>query len=123
MRKASIAAIRKIREGGILAVINTEIIQEILYRFQSIKKLPIGIQLSREAILISYQILSVTQKDISLAIELLESHPKVETRDAFHAATMINNNIKEIISTDSHFDLIPQIQRIDPKKLNNRIIY
>jgi hypothetical protein len=27
---------------------------------------------------------------------------------------MINNDIKEIISTDSHFDLIPGIKRIDP---------
>lgn len=114
LKPPSVATIQKIRDGGILAIINTEIIQEILYRFQSIKKLPTGIQLAKEAMLISSRILPVTKKDLSLAIKLLEFHPKVETRDAFHTATMINNGIKEIISTDPHFDLIPEIKRINP---------
>jgi hypothetical protein len=30
---------------------------------------------------------------------------------------MIHNGIKEIISTDPHFDLINEIKRIDPTKL------
>jgi predicted nucleic acid-binding protein len=47
----SILTIQKIRDGSILAVINTEIVQEILYRFQSIKKLPVGIRLAKEAML------------------------------------------------------------------------
>jgi len=114
LKPPSVATIQKIRDGNILAVINTEIIQEILYRFQSIKKLQVGIQLAKEAMLISSRILPVTQTDLSLAIELLEIHPKVETRDAFHAATMLNNGIKKIISTDPHFDFMPEIKRIDP---------
>jgi hypothetical protein len=31
---------------------------------------------------------------------------------------MIHNGIKEIISTDPHFDLIQEIRRIDPAKLS-----
>jgi len=42
----------------------------------------------------------------------------ITSRDAIHAATMMNNGIKEIISTDPHFDLIHEIKRIDPLKLN-----
>ncbi len=38
----------------------------------------------------------------------------VTSRDAIHAA---NNGIKEIISADSHFDLILQIKRVDPEKI------
>ncbi len=117
LKPPSVSTIQKIRDGSILAIINTEIIQEILYRFQSIKKLPTGIQLSKEAMLISSRILPVTQRDLLLAIELLELHPEVETRDAFHAATMMNNGVKEIISTDPHFDLIPGVNRIDPLKI------
>jgi predicted nucleic acid-binding protein len=117
LKPPSISTIQKIRDGDILAIINTEIIQEILYRFQSIKRLSTGIQLAKEVMLISSRILPVTKKDLSLAIELLELYPKVETRDAFHAATMINNGVKEIISTDSHFDSITEIKRIDPVHL------
>lgn len=108
------SVIQSIRGEEIRAILSTEIIQEILYRYQSIKELPIGIRLAREAILLSAKILPVTEKDLSLALEILESHPQIETRDAFHAATMTNNGVKEIISTDSHFDLIPGIERIDP---------
>lgn len=31
---------------------------------------------------------------------------------------MIHNRIKEVISTDPHFDLIHEIRRIDPTKLS-----
>jgi len=66
---------------------------------------------------IAFQILTVTKRDASLAMEIIQSYPKIETRDAFHAATMINNGIKEIISTDPHFDLISEIKRVDPLKI------
>jgi len=118
LKPASVTTIHRIRDGQITAVINTEIIQEILYHFQSIKQLPIGIRLAKDAVLISARIFPVEEIDLSLAIELLESYPKIQTRDAFHAATMIRNGIKEIISTDPHFDLIYEIKRIDPLKLS-----
>ena len=108
------AVIRRIQSGEFGAILNTEIIQEVLYRYQSINQLQLGIRLAREAMALSSKIIPVTERDLSLALELLESHPQIDTRDAFHAATMINNEIEEIISTDSHFDLIPGIHRIDP---------
>jgi len=117
-KPGSVAVIHRIQDGEIMAVINTEIVQEILYHFQSIKQLLLGIRLAKDAVSISSQILPVEEEDLSLAIELLESYPKIQTRDAFHAATMIHNGIKEIISTDPHFDLIPEIKRIDPTKLS-----
>ena len=118
LKPAAIAAIHRIRDGQITAVINTEIVQEILYHFQSIRQLPIGIRLAKDAVSISSRILPVEEIDLSLAIELLEAYPKIQTRDAFHAATMIHSGIKEIISTDPHFDLIQEIRRIDPAKLS-----
>ncbi len=117
LKPACVSIIKKIRNEKIRASISTEIIQEILYRYQSIKELRLGIRLVREAMVIAFQILPVTEKEVSLAMEIMESHPQIETRDAFHAATMINNGIKEIISTDPHFDIIPQITRIDPQRL------
>lgn len=114
LKPGCISWIKRIRDHDITAVINTEIIQEILYRFQSIKKISDGILVSKEAIEICRMILPVTQSDLTLALEILEVNSRVQTRDAFHAATMLNNGIKDILSTDSHFDLIPGIRRIDP---------
>ena len=118
LKPASVTALHRIREGQITAAVNTEIIQEVLYHFQSIKQLPIGIRLAKDVVSLSTRIFPVEELDLSLAIELLESYPKIQTRDAFHAATMIHNGIKEIISTDPHFDLIHEIKRIDPTKLS-----
>ena len=117
LKPASLNAIHLIRDGQIVAVINTEIIQEILYHFQSVKQLSIGVRLAKDVVSISSRILPVGEMDLSLAIELLETYPKIQTRDAFHAATMIYNGIGEIVSTDPHFDLINEIKRIDPTKL------
>jgi predicted nucleic acid-binding protein len=118
LKPGSVAVIHRIRDGEITAVINTEIIQEILYHFQSIKQFLIGIRLAKDAVSISSRILPVQETDLSRAIELLESYPKIQTRDAFHAATMIHNGINEIVSTDPHFDLIPEIKRVDPMSLS-----
>ena len=118
LKPGSVNVIHRIGDSEITAVINTEIIQEILYHFQSIRQLPIGIRLAKDTVSISARIFPVEDTDLSLAIELLESYPKIQTRDAFHAATMIRNRIKGIISTDPHFDLIHEIKRIDPTKLS-----
>jgi len=118
LKPASLTAIHLIQEGQITAVINTEIIQEILYHFQSIQQLSIGVRLAKDVVSISSRILPVEEIDLSLAIELLEAYPKIQTRDALHAATMINSGVKEIVSTDPHFDLIHEIKRIDPAKLS-----
>jgi predicted nucleic acid-binding protein len=114
LKPACVSMIKRIGENEITAIINTEVIQEILYRYQSIKNLPLGLSLAKQAIQISSFILPVTATDLSLAMDILEAHPQIQTRDAFHAATMINNGIKEILSTDAHFDLIPEIRRIAP---------
>ncbi len=61
-------------------------------------------------------ILPVTRKDMVIALSLLKEYPLISTRDAVHAATMINNEVEEIISTDSHFDLIQGIKRFKPEE-------
>ncbi|OGP45797.1 MAG: hypothetical protein A3K30_03445 [Deltaproteobacteria bacterium RBG_13_51_10] len=116
LKPACLNIIQSIRHEKINAILNTEIIQEILYRYQSLKALPAGIRLAKEVILLADRVLPVMERDLELALGILESHPQIDTRDAFHAATMINNGIEEIISTDTHFDLIPGIKRIDPRK-------
>jgi len=57
--------------------------------------------------------------DTDKALEILKGVNGITWRDAIHAATMINNGINEIISTDAHFDLIPEIKRIDPLKVKS----
>jgi predicted nucleic acid-binding protein len=60
------------------------------------------------------QIYPVTIEETGLALELLLNNPSIGTRDAIHAATMMNHGINRILSTDSHFDSIAGIERVQP---------
>jgi hypothetical protein len=114
LKAPCINILRKIQSEDILAVTNTEVLQEILYRYFTIGKPEIGEKAYRSTTRICANVFPVRISDTDTALELLKAHKLITSRDAIHAATMINNGVKEIISTDSHFDRIPGIKRISP---------
>jgi len=104
-------------ESGVLsAAVNTEILQELLYRYSHIKLADKGIQLCREIMKYPFTILPVTEMDMRLAIDLFETHHAagLKPRDAIHAATMQNNGISHVISADKDFEYLDFVTRIDP---------
>jgi predicted nucleic acid-binding protein len=109
--------LKRVADRDITAVINAEVIQEILYRYHAIRQLSHGIVVARESMRSATVVLPVTRADVERAMLLLESHANIQTRDAIHAATMIHNGIEGIISVDKHFDLLREIKRIDPAHL------
>jgi Predicted nucleic acid-binding protein, contains PIN domain len=108
---------KKIKAQKIRVVTDTEVLQEILYRYFSIKKYTFGEIAYISMVQFCAKIFPVRVQDTDRALELLKTSPAITSRDAIHAATMINNGIKQILSTDTHFDLIPEIRRIDPAKV------
>ena len=108
--------LEKIKLGDIRAVTNTEVLQEILHRYFSIGKPDIAEIGYTSMVHLCLTIFPVTLAETNRALELMKANPAITSRDAIHAATMINNEIKEIISTDAHFDLILGIKRIDPAR-------
>jgi predicted nucleic acid-binding protein len=109
--------LEKIKSGEILGVTNTEVLQEILYRYFSIERRTLGEIAYQSMIEFCTDIFPVKIVDTDKALEILKRVKGITSRDAVHAATMIHNGIKEIVSTDPHFDLIPEIKRIDPTSL------
>ena len=106
----------RIKHGTIRVVTNTEVLQEILYRYFSLKRYSSGELAYTSLVEICTKILPVTIEDTNRALNLLKENPDITSRDAIHAATMINNGIKDIFSADPHFDLIPEIRRLHPDK-------
>lgn len=109
--------LEKIKSQEILGVTNTEVLQEILYRYFSIERRTLGEIAYQSMTELCMDIFPVSVADTDKALEILKKVHAITPRDAVHAATMMNRGVKEIISTDSHFDLIPEIKRIDPIKL------
>ena len=108
--------LEKIGSEEIHSITNIEVLQEILHRYFSIGKPDIAEIAYSSVIKLCVAILPVTLRETDLALELMKEIPSVTSRDAIHAATMMNNGIKEIISTDNHFDLMRRVRRIDPRK-------
>jgi len=106
--------LEKIKAQKIRVVTDTEVLQEILYRYFSIKKYTLGELAYNSMVQFCAKIFPVRVQDTDRALKFLKTLPAITPRDAIHAATMMNNGIKQILSTDTHFDLILEIKRIDP---------
>ena len=104
----------KIAGGELDAVTDTEVFQEILYRYFHIRQMELGRQIFTDFKLVVDSILSVLPKDIFLVEALARQYPETKPRDLLHAAVMRNNGIDKILSVDRDFDEIDRIERIDP---------
>ena len=105
---------RKVLDNEIKAIINTEVLQEVLYRYSAIGKPKIGFQLF-DTLLGTFPIVwPVVREDLIEARRLQEKYA-VKTRDAIHAATMKRNGVHELYSFDTDFDRIPGIRRMVPQ--------
>lgn len=112
-------SLEKIKKDEITVVTNTEVVQEIFHRYYSIKMPLIAEEAFAALKTFCVDIYPVTLDDIEKALTFLKESPSITSRDAIHAATMLNNGIEKILSTDSHFDAIQGVQRIAPEELSS----
>lgn len=103
-------------EGRLNACTDTEIIQEVLYRYGAIHQWNVGARIASNLLDIIPTIYSVTPDDSYNTIELFGNFgPKgIPARDCIHAAVMKTHGITKILTTDKHFDSIEGVIRLDP---------
>lgn len=109
-----IQVLKQIQRELIHVVTSVEVLQEILYRYYLFRNYEVAEKAFTNMKKICESILPVVEADVDRAYHILQDLPHISVRDAIHAATMLNNGLKAIISTDKHFDAIPGIIRIDP---------
>ena len=113
LKTPCVKIIEKIRSDRIQVCTNTEIFQEILYRYYSIDKKVLAHQACDILKDIANPVFPITREDIEKAMSLLNQYT-IPVRDAIHTATMLNHNVRNILSTDIHFDNIHEITLIRP---------
>jgi len=117
LREPCRRALRAIADGKLSAVTSVEVLQELLHRYISIRRLEEARLAVHHFMAIVPKILPVTQSDIEKAAGFLMEFPQLPARDLVHLAVMANNAIDTILSVDSHFDQVQWIRRIDPSHL------
>lgn len=103
--------VAKIASGEIAANIDVEVLQEVLYVYTYRNERAKGLAACRYLLDIFPNPFSVTKYGISTVITFMDKYPSLVSRDAIHAAVVVNNNLKGIISEDSDFDMIKGIKR------------
>ena len=116
-KKKCLDILDSIAREEIEAYTDTEVLQEILYRYFYINQRETGLEIfDLFATIMDGAILPVLHGDIMLARLLAEKEETVMLypRDLIHLAVMMNNGIKQIITVDRGFLKIPGIEIITP---------
>jgi len=100
-------------------VTDTEVFQEILYRYALVGRWESGILICKRFLELGLEILSFDSNEVENMIVLAEAYKEkgIPPRDLVHVAVMINHGIRKIVSVDSHFDLINEVTRVAPEHL------
>lgn len=114
LRSACVWIMQQVADGRLEVAIDTEIVQEILYRFGAIGRPATGVTMAGNLLDLVPMVYPVRVADVRKAIELFEQHAGlgVVARDALHAAVMLGNGLTHIVSADQHFDLIGGLTRV-----------
>ncbi len=121
LKNSCLKVLESIAKNEILAFTDTEVFQEILYRFFSIRRKEIGLSLFDGFVKIMHgAVMPVGYKDIMVARELAgkKEYENLQPRDIIHLSVMINHGIETIITADKEFEKVGIISVIHPEYYN-----
>jgi len=110
----STAFLARIAEGEIDAVVDAEVLQEILHRYRALRRWPEGGRVYDLARQIVPLVIPITAEILDAARVLLDRYPDLVARDALHAAAALVHRASALCSFDSDFDQIEGLNRIEP---------
>jgi len=102
----------KVQRGEVAGCTSTEVLQEILYRYASLRRLDLARKVYEMFVQICPEVLPVGLADTDRAKDLLCGGAGVSARDALHAAVMLNRDVQFIATHDVGFDALTGVQRV-----------
>lgn len=112
----SVALLERVAGGDVEAVIDAEILQEILHRYRSIGRWADGRRVFDLTRRIFPIVIPVTVEILDRARRLLDTDPAIMARDALHAAVVMGEGLETICSYDRDFDRIKGLVRTEPER-------
>ncbi len=102
----------RVRSGEQDACTSTEVLQEILYRYSSLRRLDLAREVYDLFVQIVPTVLPVTLADTDRARDIVCGPAAVSARDALHAGVMLTHGITRIATFDTGFDAIEGVERL-----------
>lgn len=107
LKRPSLHILEQVSRGEISAVTDTEVFQEVAYRYWSQQKWPIAVQVLRDYQYLFDEIYPIEKQQLNLYYDLLSKHDFLSPRDAIHVAVMRSHQLTHIYTTDQGFQKIP----------------
>ena len=101
--------------GQLQAVTSTEVVQEIVHRFLSIRQPDVAVAMADVALSLFAPVLPMTHALMRRVPDLARRYPGLDARDLVHVATCVHEGITKIISPDRGFDQVKELRRIAPE--------
>ncbi len=107
--------LRSVAEDPKPFLTDSEVLQELLHRYLALGRWELGREVVRAfAEAMHGRIEAVHAEDVLAASGLADRHPGVSARDLVHAAVMQRMGVGRIISSDTDFDRMEGVERLDP---------
>lgn len=100
--------------GGVAAVTDSEVHQEILHRYISLGRAVQAVEVSEDFEQAVPRIIDIGIAEIREARLLVPRYGHLAARDLIHLAVLRLHGIPTIVTADMGFDRIPDIVRLDP---------
>lgn len=119
LKEPSIKVLRLIEESPAAFVTNAEVLQELIHRYLAISAWPRGrVVFEQFARLMRGRVEPIYERDAREAARLADEYSDLSARDLLHTSVMNRLGVRQIVSTDSDFDQIDGIERLDPMKVD-----
>ena len=104
-------------EGDHDFLTDSEVLQEVLHVFRRTGRNSMGLDLVSGLIWSLGSIIPIGEAEINAAVGLLRVYPRIDTRDAIHAAVVQLHGLDGVVSADRGFDVIRGVTRFDPMEM------
>ena len=117
-QKECLNIINKAAKGLINAASSLETLEETLFILSKLTSPETAIRVTRDYLkLQKIKKHEMTQIIFENALEIMENTPIKRPKDAINIATMLEQNIKNIISEDEDYDKTDLVERVHPKDI------
>ncbi len=110
----STAFLERVATGEVDAVVDAEILQEILQRYRALDRWEEGRRVFDLTRTLFPVVLPVTAEVMDRARLLLDAYPHLMARDALHAGVVFEHELEGLCSYDRDFDPVAGVRRVEP---------
>lgn len=110
----SVRFLERVAEGEEDAVLDAEVLQEVLHRYRALDRWEDGRTVFDSARTLFPVVLPITVEVLDRARTLMDAYPHLLARDALHAAVVIHHELEAVCSFDTDFDPVAGVRRIEP---------